>query len=56
MLTKVSALELGEYNIRVNAIGPGHTETPLTARARDVDGFDEGNDRRNTARPSRTAE
>ena len=41
MLTKVSALELGEYNIRVNAIGPGHTETPLTARARDVDGFDE---------------
>ena len=41
MLTKVSALELGEYGIRVNAIGPGHTKTPLTERARDVDGFDE---------------
>ena len=41
MLTKVSALELGEHAIRVNAIGPGHTQTPMTARARDVDGFDE---------------
>lgn len=41
MLTKVSALELGEYGIRVNAIGPGHTKTPLTARVRDVVGFDE---------------
>ncbi len=41
MLTKVSALELGEHGIRVNAIGPGHTKTPLTARARDVEGFDE---------------
>ena len=41
MLTKVSALELGEHGIRVNAIGPGHTKTPLTARARDVVGFDE---------------
>ena len=41
MLTKVSALELGQYGIRVNAIGPGHTRTPLTARARDVPGFDE---------------
>ena len=41
MLTKVSALELGEHGIRVNAIGPGHTRTPLTERARDVAGFDE---------------
>ncbi len=41
MLTKVSALELGEHGIRVNAIGPGHTKTPLTARARDLAGFDE---------------
>ncbi len=41
MLTKVSALELGEHDIRVNAIGPGHTKTPLTERARDVAGFDE---------------
>lgn len=41
MLTKVAALELGEHGIRVNAIGPGHTKTPMTVRARDVDGFDE---------------
>jgi NAD(P)-dependent dehydrogenase (short-subunit alcohol dehydrogenase family) len=41
MLTKVSALELGEHGIRVNAIGPGHTKTPMTVRARDVAGFDE---------------
>ena len=41
MLTKVSALELGEHGIRVNAIGPGHTRTPMTTRARDIDGFDE---------------
>lgn len=41
MLTKVSALELGPQQIRVNAIGPGHTKTPLTARARHVPGFDD---------------
>ena len=41
MLTRVAALELGEHGIRVNAIGPGHTRTPMTSRAREVDGFDE---------------
>ena len=30
MLTKVSALELSKYNIKVNAISPGFTKTPLT--------------------------
>lgn len=30
-LTKTSALDFGQYNIRVNAIHPGSVETPLTA-------------------------
>lgn len=30
MLTQVSALELAKYNIRVNAISPGLTRTPMT--------------------------
>ncbi len=30
-LTKTSALDLGEYNIRVNCVHPGSVETPLTA-------------------------
>lgn len=30
MLTKTLALELGEHRIRVNAIGPGLIETPMT--------------------------
>lgn len=31
-LTKTSALDLGEYGIRVNSIHPGSVSTPLTAR------------------------
>ena len=29
MLTKVSALELSKYNIKVNSISPGLTKTPI---------------------------
>ena len=35
MLTKVMALELATTGIRVNAIGPGFVETPMTANIRD---------------------
>ena len=35
MLTKAFALETAEYGIRVNAIGPGFTETPMTQRMND---------------------
>ena len=30
MLTKVLAIEWAQYNIRVNAVGPSHTETEMT--------------------------
>jgi len=32
MLTKALAVEWAEYNIQVNAIAPGYTETPLVRR------------------------
>ncbi len=41
MLTKVSALELGRHNIRVNSIGPGLIRTPLTQGIRDVPGLED---------------
>ncbi len=41
MLTQVMAIELAEHNIRVNALAPGFTDTPLFrgARARRGEGF-----------------
>ncbi len=37
MLTKAFALEMAEHDIRVNAIGPGFIETPMTARMSETD-------------------
>lgn len=37
MLTKAFALEVADQGIRVNAIGPGFIETPMTARMADTD-------------------
>jgi NAD(P)-dependent dehydrogenase (short-subunit alcohol dehydrogenase family) len=38
MLAQAGALEMAEYNIRVNAISPGLTDTPLTAALHQVPG------------------
>jgi NAD(P)-dependent dehydrogenase (short-subunit alcohol dehydrogenase family) len=35
MLTRVFSMEMLEHNIRVNAIGPGYVETPMTQGLRD---------------------
>ena len=32
MLTQVLAIEWAEHDIRVNAVGPAHTETEMTAQ------------------------
>ena len=42
MLTKCLALELARHQVRVNAIGPGFIETPMTARARSNEAVAQG--------------
>lgn len=40
-LARVAARELGEYGIRVNAIGPGPTDTPMMADTKAIPGYRE---------------
>ncbi len=42
MLVKVAATEWGPHGIRVNAVGPGVTRTPMLARPEDLPGWVEG--------------
>jgi NAD(P)-dependent dehydrogenase (short-subunit alcohol dehydrogenase family) len=39
MLTKVLAIELANYGITANAIGPGFINTPMTANLKSAEGF-----------------
>jgi NAD(P)-dependent dehydrogenase (short-subunit alcohol dehydrogenase family) len=41
MLTKVAAVEFGKHKIRVNAIAPGETETPIIQHMMDTPGWKE---------------
>jgi NAD(P)-dependent dehydrogenase (short-subunit alcohol dehydrogenase family) len=42
MLVKVAAVEWGRYGIRVNAVGPGVTRTPMLAKPEQLPGWVEG--------------
>ncbi len=42
MLVKVAATEWGPHGIRVNAVGPGVTRTPMLARPEELPGWVEG--------------
>ncbi|KUI21609.1 glucose 1-dehydrogenase [Mycobacterium sp. GA-1285] len=42
MLVRVAAAEWGRYGIRVNAVGPGVTRTPMLAEAEKLPGWVEG--------------
>ena len=53
MLVRVAATEWGVHGIRVNAVGPGVTRTPMLAQARTTAGMGRRVDRTHRARPSR---
>ena len=42
MLVKIAAVEWGSYGIRVNAVGPGVTRTPMLAAAQRLPGWVDG--------------
>ena len=42
MLVKVAAVEWGGHGIRVNAVGPGVTRTPMLAKPEQLPGWVEG--------------
>jgi NAD(P)-dependent dehydrogenase (short-subunit alcohol dehydrogenase family) len=42
MLVKVAAVEWGRHGIRVNAVGPGVTRTPMLAQAERLPGWVDG--------------
>jgi NAD(P)-dependent dehydrogenase (short-subunit alcohol dehydrogenase family) len=42
MLVRVAATEWGAYGIRVNAVGPGVTRTPMVAQAEQLPGWVDG--------------
>jgi NAD(P)-dependent dehydrogenase (short-subunit alcohol dehydrogenase family) len=42
MLVKVAAVEWGSYGIRVNAVGPGVTRTPMLANVEQLPGWVDG--------------
>lgn len=38
-MVRIAARELGRYDIRVNAVAPGVTNTPMTAASKDLPGY-----------------
>jgi NAD(P)-dependent dehydrogenase (short-subunit alcohol dehydrogenase family) len=42
MLVKIAAVEWGSYDIRVNAVGPGVTRTPMLGKPEQLPGWVEG--------------
>ena len=53
MLVRVAATEWGAHGIRVNAVGPGVTRTPMLAKPEQLPGWVEGLTERTPPRPAR---